>query len=1372
MLPPAARDAAAKSRAAAAAAVAAAGAAPGQRDRAIQQAVLAAQQARDAAAAAAAAPPPAPAAGAGAGDGGGEQQPGGEPPAAAGAADGAAAAASAPAPAAPAGTYEPPEWSGVADGAPFGVEVLKSGVLVEARLLEGQPFYTFGRNPAADFLLEHPSASRLHAVLQFKSGTQEAYLYDCGSTHGTFLNKNRLRHGVHAPIRVGDQVRFGQSSRTYVLTGPQELLPAEGLSKVQLKQLAMLEAAQRRKDADEAKARAQMEAAIARSAGDGATWGMDLGDDGDGAGGGSGAAAVNWRSYVERNSLTDRQTKLLDKIRKREYKVKNLEAECAKIAAKERNEGGLTQGQASTMVRNERALEALREELEELEEQLTECIQDSIDGKKAARDAKEGKDAAEAKKRKRGADSDEEYAGGSDSGDEFYDRTAAAGPKRGAGAKAKAGAAAAKGGDAGGGGAVESAQSLYAKREALQEEAARLEAAVAAEQAQLAAQAAAPGGGGGAPAAPGAGGGAGGAGAADGGSEAGVDSLDAFMSDVQTNLERDKVSSAAPSSPAAPVPAAPVSAARAQRARCSAPVDRRPLAARRPQLGTLRRELEGLQVQLARTDRLIRIADPEGWLKPGAGGAGGGAAAAAAAAAAKAAAKAALEADRQRRAAAVVAQRAGWAAAQAAQELAPEEEEEEEDNDGGRQQPAEQQQPRQDEQPQEQQQPAPQEQPPGVAEQGGAAKPSPLVIRAKGALPAQPAKAKPAAAGAAGAPAGAPAGAKASADAAAAQLMREFAQPAPGGAKRAIKGPAMPPPAAKAAKAAAGGSNVHAAAAARVAASIAILTSHAAPLGGDGGEGGGEAGAGQEADGGSASTWLPPAAQDGSGRTSLNAKRPVDAMSAPAGKRRAGPTTRARAAAAPAAGEAPGGAEPAPSSPPMLSAPAARWRAGPTTRARAAVIRSLLPDLPEPLVLHILSLWPPSLRAWCAKLVCKAARERFRGARRVSLCCPELPLAAVQEAWGAMQGDRWQQMGLAEARAACGDVAGLVWLRGAGCDVHMMHRACMEAAHFGQIAVLEWAHGEGVDLRGDVCQVAADNGQLGVLRWARAQTPPLPWGHVCFRASRRGDLEMVRWARSQDEPAPWSEHVCGTAAMHGHLEALCWLRANGCPWERDWCERAAAHKGHEAVAAPPAPAMSAAPAGTRRAGPTTRARAAAAAGEAPGGDEAAPSSPLPELAESLVLHVLSFLPPALQAWAARLVCKAARERFCGATDVSLRCPELPLAAVQEAWRAVQGDGWQQRRLANARGACGDVAGLAWLRAAGCNMGSDVGCTAAFRGQLAVLEWARDKGLDLDGVCWAAANGGQIAMLRWARAQSPPLPWGPTGCALKLRRTAT
>jgi hypothetical protein len=44
--------------------------------------------------------------------------------------------------------------------------------------------------------------------------------------------------------RVGDTFVFGQSSRMFVLTGPAELMPQEGLNKQQRKQLQLLEAAQ------------------------------------------------------------------------------------------------------------------------------------------------------------------------------------------------------------------------------------------------------------------------------------------------------------------------------------------------------------------------------------------------------------------------------------------------------------------------------------------------------------------------------------------------------------------------------------------------------------------------------------------------------------------------------------------------------------------------------------------------------------------------------------------------------------------------------------------------------------------------------------------------------------------------------------------------------------------------------------------------------------------------------------------------------------------------------------------------------------------------------------------------------------------------
>lgn len=62
--------------------------------------------------------------------------------------------------------------------------------------------YTFGRTSANDFVLEHPSSSRLHAVLQYNGETKAASLYDCGSTHGTYLNKQRIKPNIFVPLPV------------------------------------------------------------------------------------------------------------------------------------------------------------------------------------------------------------------------------------------------------------------------------------------------------------------------------------------------------------------------------------------------------------------------------------------------------------------------------------------------------------------------------------------------------------------------------------------------------------------------------------------------------------------------------------------------------------------------------------------------------------------------------------------------------------------------------------------------------------------------------------------------------------------------------------------------------------------------------------------------------------------------------------------------------------------------------------------------------------------------------------------------------------------------------------------------------------------
>ena len=51
------------------------------------------------------------------------------------------------------------------------------------------------------FPMEHPSISRLHAVLQFRGSDGAAFLYDPGSAHGSVVNKQRIPTQTYHPIR-------------------------------------------------------------------------------------------------------------------------------------------------------------------------------------------------------------------------------------------------------------------------------------------------------------------------------------------------------------------------------------------------------------------------------------------------------------------------------------------------------------------------------------------------------------------------------------------------------------------------------------------------------------------------------------------------------------------------------------------------------------------------------------------------------------------------------------------------------------------------------------------------------------------------------------------------------------------------------------------------------------------------------------------------------------------------------------------------------------------------------------------------------------------------------------------------------------------
>ncbi|KAN0008606.1 hypothetical protein ACTFIU_009331 [Dictyostelium citrinum] len=115
--------------------------------------------------------------------------------------------------------YKEPEWSKCNSDVEYKFEVIKSGTIIEHINLNKKPFYLIGRLPICDIQLEHATISRQHAIIQHREGGK-LYLYDLNSTHGSMINKQKCKPNIHIPIKVGDVIKFGESTRLFVLDGP------------------------------------------------------------------------------------------------------------------------------------------------------------------------------------------------------------------------------------------------------------------------------------------------------------------------------------------------------------------------------------------------------------------------------------------------------------------------------------------------------------------------------------------------------------------------------------------------------------------------------------------------------------------------------------------------------------------------------------------------------------------------------------------------------------------------------------------------------------------------------------------------------------------------------------------------------------------------------------------------------------------------------------------------------------------------------------------------------------------------------------------------------------------------------------------------
>lgn len=95
--------------------------------------------------------------------------------------------------------------------------------------LHRQSAFLLGRDRVvADIPVDHPSCSKQHAVLQFRLVPYEKangemgkkvkpYVIDLDSRNGTHVNNNRIDARKYVELKERDVVKFGFSSRDYVL---------------------------------------------------------------------------------------------------------------------------------------------------------------------------------------------------------------------------------------------------------------------------------------------------------------------------------------------------------------------------------------------------------------------------------------------------------------------------------------------------------------------------------------------------------------------------------------------------------------------------------------------------------------------------------------------------------------------------------------------------------------------------------------------------------------------------------------------------------------------------------------------------------------------------------------------------------------------------------------------------------------------------------------------------------------------------------------------------------------------------------------------------------------------------------------------------
>lgn len=314
--------------------------------------------------------------------------------------------------------YSKPSWSALPMSELFSLEVIKNGTIVEDIPLKGREYFRIGRQPdIVDIPMEHASISRVHAILNFHSDGS-LHIFDNRSANGTFVNKMRISSQQYVKLKVGDVIKFGESTRIIVLKGPEEVRPddEEQEEEQKLRQLQAIVKAKMneenqdneitwgmREDAEEVADDEGEDSAMSSSPslkfqnGKVVFQGSKIFDENEderfrSGDGGIRGNRMNLPAYLREDESYDRKygskfevefdetqiksdkdRELADKLRKKERKIQNMQEEIRRIYLKEhQQEEGLTAGQLAVVARNDKGIADLIQEANDLLKRLNQ----------------------------------------------------------------------------------------------------------------------------------------------------------------------------------------------------------------------------------------------------------------------------------------------------------------------------------------------------------------------------------------------------------------------------------------------------------------------------------------------------------------------------------------------------------------------------------------------------------------------------------------------------------------------------------------------------------------------------------------------------------------------------------------------------------------------------------------------------------------------------------------------------------------------------------------------------------------------------------------------------------------------------------------